>query len=80
MGINKVIKSVHIVVNIYSQKVRNKVGICIPNSTTEVWTVVDVDLLIDISIQLDQHVSSNDTLHQDLIGCGSGLVFILDNQ
>ena len=47
---------------------RNKGGIsCIPNSTTEVWTVVDVGLLIDISIQLDQHVSSNDTLHQDLI-------------
>ena len=31
---------------------RNKGGICIPNSMTEVWTVVDVDLLIDISIQL----------------------------
>ena len=45
---------------------RNKGSICIPNSTTEVWTVVDLDLLIDISIQLDQHVSSNDTLHQDL--------------
>ena len=39
---------------------------------TEVWTVVDVDLLIDISIQLDQHVLSSNTLHQDLIGCGSG--------
>ena len=45
---------------------------CIPNSTNEVWMVVDVDLLISISIQHDQHVSSNDTLHQDLIGCGSG--------
>ena len=44
----------------------NKGGICIPNSTTEVRTVIDGDLLIDISIQLDQHVSSNDTLHQDL--------------
>ena len=42
--------------------------------------VVDVDLLIDISIQLDQNVSSNDIFHQDLIGCGSGLVFILGNQ
>ena len=42
--------------------------------------VVDVDLLIDISIQLDQNVSSNDTFHQDLIGCGTGLVFILGNQ
>ena len=31
---------------------------CIPNSTTEVWTVIDVDLLLDIRIQLDQHVSS----------------------
>ena len=47
---------------------------------TEVWTVVNVDLLLDISIQLDHHVSSNDTLHQDLIVCGSGLVFILGNQ
>ena len=28
--------------------------------------VIDVDLLLDISIQLDQHVSSNDTVHQDL--------------
>ena len=27
--------------------------------------VVYVDLLIDTSRQLDQHVSSNDTLHQD---------------
>ena len=31
---------------------------CIPNSTTEVWTVIDVHLLLDISIQLDQHVWS----------------------
>ena len=53
---------------------------CIPNSTTDVWTVVDVYLLTDISIQLDQHVLSNDIFHQDLIRCGSGLVFILGNQ
>ena len=50
----------------------NKGGVCIPNSTTEVWTVVDINLLVDISMQLDQHVLSNDTLHHYLIGCGSG--------
>ena len=31
----------------------NNGGMCIPNSTTEVWTMVDVDLLIDISMQFD---------------------------
>ena len=30
-----------------------KAGICVPNSMAEVWTVVYVDLLIDISIQHD---------------------------
>ena len=42
---------------------------CIPmaNSTTGVWTVISVDLLLDIRIQFDQHVLSNDTLLQDLI-------------
>ena len=42
---------------------RNKGGICIPNSTTEVWTVDDVDLLNVVKVQLDQHVLSSDTLH-----------------
>ena len=59
---------------------RNKGGNCIPNSTTEVWTVDDVDLLNFVKVQRDQHVLSSDTLHQDLIGCGRGLVFILSNQ
>ena len=40
---------------------------CIPNSTTGVLTVIDVDLSLIISIQLDQHVPSNDTLLQDLL-------------
>ena len=40
----------------------NKGGICIPNSTTEVWTVDDVDLLNVVKVQLDQHVLSSDTL------------------
>ena len=26
------------------------------------------------------HVLSNDTLHQDLVSCGSGLLYILNNQ
>ena len=43
----------------------NKCGICIPNSTTEVWTVDDVDLFNFVKVQRDQHVSSSDTLHQD---------------
>ena len=29
---------------------RYKGGICIPNSTTEVWTVIDVDLLVRYKI------------------------------
>ena len=45
---------------------RNKGSICIPNSTTEVWTVDDVDFLYFVKVQRDQHVSSSDTLHQDL--------------
>ena len=47
---------------------------------TEVWTVDDGDLLNVVNIQLDPHVLSSDTLHQDLIRCGSGLAFILSNQ
>ena len=42
---------------------------------------MDVDLLsFDISKQHDQHVSSSNTLHLDLVKCGCGLVFILSNQ
>ena len=45
-------------------------------------TVVELDLLCrhEYKLQLDQHVSSSNTLHQDLVKCGSGLVFILSNQ
>ena len=49
----------------YTNTCRNKDGICIPNSTTDLWTVDDVGLL-DF-LQCDQRVSSSDTLHQDLI-------------
>ena len=41
---------------------KNKGGVCIPNSTTEVWTVIDVDLLLGVRLQLDQHVLSSNTL------------------
>ena len=34
---------------------------------TEVWTVDDVDLLNFDKVQRDQHVSSSDSLHQDVI-------------
>ena len=52
-----------------------------PTQQLKLWTVVDVDLLsFDISKQHDQHVSSSNTLHQDLVKCGCGLVFILSNQ
>ena len=45
-------------------------------------TIVELDLLCrhKYKLQLDQHVSSSNTLHQDLVKCGSGLVFILSNQ
>ena len=43
-------------------------------------TVNDVDLFHVVMLRLDQHVSSNDTLHQDLTRHGCGLVFILSNQ
>ena len=50
----------------------HKCGICVPNSTTEVWMVDDVDVSNFVKIQLDQHVSSSDPLHQDLI---NGIMF-----
>ena len=59
--VNKVSKVVIIII-----ETRNKGGIFIPNSTTEVWMIDDVDLL--------------DFFHQDLIRCGRRLVFILSNQ
>ena len=45
-------------------------------------TIVELDLLCrhEYKLQRDQHVSSSNTLHQDLVKCGSGLVFILSNQ
>ena len=45
-------------------------------------TIVELDFLCrhEYKLQLDQHVSSSNTLHQDLVRCGSGLVFILSNQ
>ena len=45
-------------------------------------TIVELDLLCrhEYKLQRDQHVSSSNTLLQDLVKCGSGLVFILSNQ
>ena len=45
-------------------------------------TIVELDLLCrrEYKLQLDQHVSSSNTRHQDLVKCESGLVFILSNQ
>ena len=42
---------------------RNKGGMCIPNSTTEVWMVIDVDLLSDIGIHLLNPVSHSKNLY-----------------
>ena len=45
-------------------------------------TIVELDLLCrhEYKLQRDQHVSSSNTLLQDLVKCGSGLIFILSNQ
>ena len=44
-----------------------KVVFVYPTRRLKLWTIVDVDLLLlDMSIQHDQHVSSSNTLHQDL--------------
>ena len=61
----------------YNCENRNKGGICIPNSTTGDLTVNDVDYFNIVMLQLDQHVSSNDTLHQDCENCeNSTLTFM----